>query len=198
MIYKKVLLVLFVALNATIFAQVKNHEWQFGVGTSVVKFADKDAAYIGDRYMFQAPRLNLTIPITENFSVDGALSFNTFDIGFIENSAKYFSMDGSVRYIFTGLNENLLPYVFVGGSLVDSERKMTPTINAGAGLNYWFTDTFAVNSQLYYKHSLESFESMRSHIQVSLGVVFALDFQDLFSTGASRSTTGGSCYYNQF
>ncbi len=196
MIMKKTIFILFVFFTATILAQTKNKKWQIGVGVGIVKFSDEDASFIGDRYLFQIPRLNLTIPITDNLSVDGAMSFNTFDPGFIENSVKYFSMDGSLRYSFHQISEKFFPYVFVGGSLVDSERKMTPTFNFGAGATYWISDSFGLNTQLYYKYSLESFESMRSHIQVTGGIVYAFD--SLFGGGGrSASSIGGSCYYDQ-
>ncbi|MDY0780490.1 outer membrane beta-barrel protein [Tenacibaculum sp. IB213877] len=194
MIFKKLLFFTVIMVGLCSFAQTKNNTWQLGVGTGVVKFAEEDAAYIGDQYMFQVPRLNLTIPISHSLAFDGALSFNTFDVGFITNSAKYFSMDGSLRYTFN-FDEKFFPYVFAGGSIVDSERKMTPTMNIGAGANYWITDSFGVNSQLYYKHSLDSFESMRSHIQVTLGVVFALKIKGLSSGGSNRVSRSG-CYYN--
>lgn len=197
MIMKKSFFILLVFISASTIAQVKNRKWQFGVGASVVKFSDEDASYIGDKNLFQIPRLNLTVPINDNLSVDGAISFNSFDIGFIENSAKYFSMDGSLRYSFTNFSDKFFPYVFVGGSLVDSDRKMTPTFNFGAGATYWITDKFGLNTQLYYKYSLESFESMRSHIQITGGIVFAFD--SLFEGGGGRSASsvGGACYYNQ-
>ena len=60
----------------------------------------------------------------------------------------------------------------LGGSIVDSERKMTPTLNIGAGGIYWITDRIGINPQVYYKYSLESYESMRSHIQGTLSVSF--------------------------
>ncbi len=197
MIMKKTIFILSVFFAASILAQSKSKKWQIGIGIGIVQFSDEDASFIGDKYLFQIPRLNLTVPITDNLSVDGAMSFNTFDPGFIENSVKYFSMDGSLRYSFNQVSEKFFPYVFVGGSLVDSERKMTPTFNFGAGATYWISDSFGLNTQLYYKYSLESFESMRSHIQVTGGIVYAFD--GLFGGGGGRSASsiGGACYYNQ-
>lgn len=197
MTYKRLLLVLTVMFSSLLLAQTKNRAWQIGIGTSVAKFSVEDASYIGDQYLFQVPRLNATLPVSEHISIDGAMSFNTFDIGFISNSANYFSMDASLRYSFIGLFNDFYPYVFAGGSIVDSERKMTPTINIGAGATYWISNLVGINSQVYYKHSLESYESMRSHIQVTLGLVFAINSKG--SSGRRRGgSVGGSCYYNQY
>lgn len=200
MIVKKFFFVSSLCIAFGLFAQGEqdnSRKWQIGIGTAVVKFSDEDAAFIGDKNMIQIPRLNLTLPIGENLSLDGAMSFNSFDAGFIDNSVKYFSLDGSVRYNFTELHEDFVPYVFAGASLVDSELKMTPTFNVGAGLTYWLSDSFGLNTQLYYKHSLESFESMRSHIQITGGIIYAFDIGNIFS-GRPSSAVGGSCYHNQF
>jgi hypothetical protein len=200
MVLKRTLLVLFLLLySSTILAQVQERGslWQIGIGAGVVKFSDENAAFIGDKNLFQIPRLNLTIPISDKLSLDGAMSFNTFDVGFISNSVKYFSMDGSLRYNFKDLVKDFEPYVFVGGSLVDSELKMTPTMNIGAGATYWVTNTIGLNTQIYYKHSLEVYSSMRSHIQLTGSLIFAFD--GLFGGGGMsrrKSLTGGACYHN--
>ncbi|MFY7670676.1 outer membrane beta-barrel protein [Tenacibaculum sp. MEBiC06402] len=202
MVLRRTILVLFLLFfSSKIIAQVQEQssQWQFGLGFGIAKFSDADADYIGDKYLFQIPRLNLTIPISDKLSVDGAMSFNTFDVGFISNNVKYFSMDGSLRYNFKDLIDKFEPYVFIGGSLVDSERKMTPTMNIGAGATYWVTDNIGLNGQVYYKHSLEIYESMRSHIQLTGSIVFAFD--GLFGSaggGVSRrkSLTGGACFHN--
>jgi len=200
MIMKKIFFVITFLCIACTFAQGDydpSRKWQIGIGGGITKFSDEDAAFIGDRWLVQIPRLNLTVPVYKNISIDGALSFNTFGLGFIDNSASYFSMDGSVRYNFDNLHKDILPYVFVGGSLVDSDRKMTPTFNLGAGLTYWVSDQIGLNAQLYYKHSLESFESMRSHMQYTASIIYAFDAGSLFSK-RKRSLVGGACYHNQF
>jgi len=194
----KILLLIVLCCSINLFSQNLNDSWQIGVGIGITKFSSSDAAFIGDGYQFQVPVLSMTMPIGERLSLDGAMSFNTIDdVGFISNSAKYFSMDGSLRYNFDAVLDKFSPYVFVGGSIVDSERKMTPTFNVGAGGIYWITERMGINPQLYYKHSLESFESMRSHIQGTLGVVFKLNWNNTGNRG-SAGKTGASCYYNQF
>ena len=174
-------------------AQDTKNTWEVGVGFGVTKFSDSDASFIGDRHLFQVPRLNLTMPISDRISIDGALSFNTIDdISLISNQVKYFSIDGSVRYNFDALFDNFYPYAFVGGSYVDSKRKATPTLNVGAGATYWFSENFGVNSQVYYKHSFESFESIRSHVQGTLGIVYSFHLGSLFGRG-NGGGNGSAC-----
>lgn len=182
---KEFILIVLVFAFSTVKAQ-NNSSWQVGFGASVVRFETKDANFIGDKHIFQTPRLNVTMPLRNKLSVDGALSFNTIDIGVITNTSKYFSADVSLRYNFNQLINNFYPYVFVGGSLVDSERKMTPTLNIGVGGTYWFAKNWGANTQLYYKHSLNSYESMRSHLQGSIGIVYNLDWGNLFGRGKGR------------
>lgn len=170
--------------------------WQFGLGIGLVKFSDKDVAYIGDKHLSQIPRLNATRRINDNFSLDAAISFGASDSGLdlvTTNNVLYFSFDVSGRYKYIKTIERLDPFIFIGGSIVDSERKMTPTANIGTGVSYWFSNNFGFSTQVYYKHSLESFESMRSHLQFTAGIIFGLN-----SGKSKRSKNGGTgCYYNQ-
>lgn len=191
-----ILLITILFCSTSLISQNLNDSWQMGIGIGITKFGESDATFIGDKYLFQVPVLSITMPIGERLSIDGAMSFNTINnVGFISNSAKYFSMDGSVRYNFNAVLNKFSPYAFVGASVVDSNRKMTPTFNLGIGGIYWLNDKMGINPQLYYKHSLSSFESMRSHIQGTLGVVFKLNWNNSSGRG-SKATT--SCYYNQF
>ncbi|CAL2103774.1 conserved exported protein of unknown function [Tenacibaculum sp. 190130A14a] len=192
MIKKVFFFALIFSITTSAIAQNLNDSWQIGAGIAITRFSTDDANFIGDQHIFQAPRLNMTMPVGERFSIDGAISFNTFEPGFIKNSVKYFSMDGSVRYNFDPLFENFAPYVFAGGSIVDSELKMTPTLNIGAGGIYWINQAIGINPQLYYKHSFEAYSSMRSHIQGTLGVVFRLNWDNIFIGGnhAARSSKG--------
>lgn len=169
------------------------HNWQIGIGGDVVRFSDKDVAYIGDKQTVQVPRFNATKRINNNFSIDGSVSFGAFDSLIITNEVPYFSFDLSLRYRYTKYYENLDPYILFGVGIIDSHplRKTTPTINAGTGVTYWLMENIGVNAQFYYKHSPETYESMRSHIQVSFSVIFGLNL----GRNSRRGST--SCYYNQ-
>lgn len=193
----KILLIVVLCCSINLFSQNLNDSWQIGIGIGITKFSDSDAAFIGDKHQFQVPVLSMTMPIGERLSLNGAMSFNTIDdAGFISNTAKYFSMDGSLRYNFDAILDKFSPYVFAGASVVDSELKMTPTFNIGVGGIYWVSDNIGVNPQLYYKHSLDTYTSMRSHVQGTLSVVFRLNWNNLFEGGnhAGKSSSGGFCF----
>ena len=187
MFYKKIaFLFLLLSSSFAVFSQTKNYEWQVGVGASITQFADKDTGFIGDKHQLQIPRFNITAPITDNLSLDTAVSVNTFDFdsAFITNSAFYFSVDVTARYHIEA-TEWFFPYVFAGGSLVDSSYSISPTIDAGVGATLWMNNLVGFNLQTYYKYSLESSESMRSHLQFTGGLVFAIDMFDLLWFGRS-------------
>lgn len=195
---KKALFALFfsaICLNSYSQSTV-GHNWQFGIGGGLVRFSDKDAPYIGDKHLMQIPRFNATKRITEDFSADLAVSFGSFDSSLINNNVPYFSFDLSARYKYIQGVEKLDPFIFVGGSVVDSHprRRTTPTFNIGTGVSYWIAENIGLSTQLYYKHSLDSYESMRSHIQITGGVIFGLN---LGKNNNRKPGTGSSCYYNQ-
>jgi len=181
MFNKNILLIVFVCLFTRISAQTNNYEWQIGVGASIVQFSDENAAFIGDKNLLQIPRINVTKPLTDNLALDAALTFQTLDFGVVTNNVNYFSADASLRYFYE--IGNFYPYVFAGASIVDGSYKITPTFNVGAGATFWVNNILGFNTQVYYKHSLNSFESMRSHIQVTGGMVFAINIFDLLFNG---------------
>jgi len=182
MFYRNLIIAIFLCSFSFVFSQTKNYEWQLGVGFGIAKFSNENAIFIEDADLLQIPRLNITAPITDHISVDAAVSVNTFDLEIIKNNAFYFSLDGSVRY-HVEVTENFMPYVFTGVSLVDSSYKLTATLNVGAGATYWVNNLLGFNAQAYYKYSPNSFESMRSHIQLTGSMVFAIDMFDLLIFG---------------
>ncbi len=193
-------LLCFTMISMPVCSQNLHNSWQITLGMGVTKFSNSDADFIGDNNMFQLPAMSLTIPIGKRLSVDGALSINSIDdVGFMSNTARYFSLDGSLRYHFDAVFKKFSPYVFTGLSAVDSDRKISPTINIGAGGIYWVSDKIGINPQLFYKYSLETSESMRSHIQGTLGVVFRLSWMyDSNNRSRRASKSRPSCNYNQF
>ena len=188
MFYKKITFLIVLCCFTNIIAQTKNQEWQVGVGFGVTKFGDSEVAFIGDKHQFQIPRINATKPLSENLALDLAFSVNTFDTSFIENSASYLSVDTSLRY-FYDIGDVFFPYVFAGASLTKTEYKLAPALNIGAGGTFWFNEVFGVNAQAYYKIPFSD-KNMSSHIQITAGMVFALDLYDLLFNGI---TSNGFC-----
>ncbi|WP_298781292.1 outer membrane beta-barrel protein [uncultured Polaribacter sp.] len=153
---------------------------EVGVSASVVRFSDDNAAFIGDKYIFQVPMLNVAYKFNSKFSLNAELAFNTIDdIGIMSNSVKYTSYGGALRYHFYD-SSKLNTYALIGGTMVQSEFKNTPTLNFGIGNSYWLSDRLGINAQAIYKFSEDRFESMRPHFQFTLGLVYSFDIDALF------------------
>ena len=172
--------IVFIIFAIIFFITEKNlaqNRWEIGASASLIKFNNKSASFIGDKHLFQIPRLNFTYNFKNNFSIDAEFTFNTInDVKIIKNSVKYNSFGGSARYHFKNQFGFLEPYAFIGGTFVKSDRKRTPTLNLGIGNTYWVSSRLGINTQVIYKFSENRFESMRSHFQFTLGVVYSLDF----------------------
>ncbi|MBL4905225.1 MAG: hypothetical protein JKZ00_04270 [Flavobacteriaceae bacterium] len=141
----------------------------------MAKFNSSDVSFIGDQFNFQIPSLHVSRYIFKGLTLDAGLSFSTINnVPGIGNSISYFSLDGATRYDFGMSNDNIVPYVSVGGSLVKTTKTLTPTFNFGGGGTYWINSRYGINTQLIYKYSLESYTSMRSHFHFSIGVVYSL------------------------
>ncbi|WBX73698.1 hypothetical protein PG913_00060 [Tenacibaculum pacificus] len=193
----RILLITLFCFSINLCSQNLNDSWQIGAGIGITKFSESDGDVIGDTNMFQVPVLSLTVPVSKHLSVNSAMSLSVIDnIGIMENSVNYFSIDASLRYNFNAILNKFSPYIFVGGSVVDSELRSTPTLNIGTGGIYWFTNTIGLNPQVYYKYSADSFESMHSHIQATLSLVFKLKSNGSNTRNGSKSRP--DCYYNKY
>lgn len=177
-----------------VFIVVKNmqsqNNFEIGLSTSVVKFSDKGASVIGDKHLFLSPVLGLTYNINKQFSLNVEVAFTSIkDIGIMSNSVNYNSYGLSGSYHLDYFNK-FKPYVFIGGSFVKTEVKRTPTLNFGLGNSYWLSEKFGINTQVVYKFSEKRFESMQSHFQFTLGVVYNFDIEHLFRRKSVCKTNG--------
>jgi hypothetical protein len=177
---KRVFLILLL-IGIQSFAQNKENRWVVGTSIGVAKFSSEDSRSIGEQFIFQMPKLNVSRYFFNGLTVDAAISFNTINeiSGVYKNSISYLSLDGGVKYDFGTSNDNLVPYAIFGGSLLKTTYKMTPTFNIGAGATFWLNSRYGINTQLLYKSSPETFESMRSHMYFSVGVVYSLKLRTL-------------------
>jgi len=173
------ILFLFIGIQLTS-AQSKESRWVVGAGFGVAKFGSNDASFIGDQFNFQVPRLHATRYFFKGLSLDTGVSFNTLNkVPGMSNSISYLSLDGAVKYDFDMSDEGIVPYIMLGGSIMKTEYKMTPTINFGGGGTYWMNNRYGINVQLMYKHSLSMYKSMRSHMYFSIGAVYSLELRTL-------------------
>ncbi|WP_347172938.1 hypothetical protein [Polaribacter uvawellassae] len=156
-------------------AQNKENRWVVGASIGVAKFASEDTKVVGDQFIFQVPTLNISRYFFNGLTLDAGFSFSAIDriSGLYTNSVSYLSIDGAFKYDFGASNDNFVPYIILGGSLLKTTYKLTSTTNIGAGGTFWLNSNYGINSQLLYKISPEAYKSMRSHTYFSVGVVYS-------------------------
>ncbi len=158
--------ILFLFLTTSIFSQNKNNKWTFGASLAWVSYSEADKATVGGKFINQTPRFTLSRYMFKNITFVG--SFSTA----INDNQKYTTFDGEARYDFGTSQNNVVPYVFIGGSFI-SAKALTPTANFGVGNTFWFSEKYGLNLQLMYKFSQDKFSSQRSHIMPSIGLVYS-------------------------
>lgn len=181
---KKIIAVaILLCVCGTSLGQNKENKWVVGVSGSFVSFGDAGKnSNLNERFNVQIPKINVSRYMFKGLTLDAGVTFGTLDKldGFFNNSFDYFSFDGNIRYDFNLSDENLVPYVGVGGSIVGAPTKVlpnskaTPTVNVTFGGTFWISPHWGINAQGTYKYSRDEFESMKSHTQLSAGLVYSL------------------------
>ena len=173
---KYIVLFLFISLAAN--AQNNENKWVVGVSGSLVRFSNINR--VKDWHNFQAPKINIARYLFSGLSVDAGITLNAIDIHpFVTNEFSYNSFDGNLRYDFNLSNNNLVPYLTVGASIVCppstiQNSKTSGVLNIGFGGTFWVSSHWGHNSQISYKHSPEKVLSMTAHKQLTVGVVYSL------------------------
>lgn len=162
-------------------AQTKAQKWVAGVSGSFVNFGDSGtSSRLAESFNVQVPQLSITRYLWRGFSLEGGVTLSFIDElgGFYRNSFNYMSFDYGFRYDFNLSEQNFVPYLYLGGSIINGPStipgsKATPTFNIGLGGTYWVTHHWGLNVRGTYKYSQPDYESMRSHSQVSAGIVYS-------------------------
>ena len=179
---KKIVILIFLSSVAfTSYSQNEDHKWVFGVSGSFVTFGDDGVTSgIGERFNVQLPKINVARYLFSGLTADVGVTYGAISEidGFFGNAFDYFSLDANVRYDFNLSDENLVPYIGLGGSIVGAPSTIpgsvaTPTVNFIFGGTFWISPQWGINAQAAIKSSSEEFESMRSHTQFSAGLVYS-------------------------
>lgn len=171
---------LVVGLVTSSFSQNKTNKWTVAISGSLVNFGDTGINSVGDNFLFQVPKISLSRYIVPGLTLDVSTTISTLKKieGFYSNNFDYFSVDGAIRYDFGAYRENLVPYIgigmgIIGGPQTIPDANTTSTTNFLLGGTFWFSSQFGFNGEIVYKYSPENYESMRSHTQASVGLVYS-------------------------
>jgi len=181
---KKIIAVaILLCVCSTSLGQNKANKWVVGISGSLITFGDDGAnSILQERFNFQFPKLNVSRYMFKGLTLDAGVTIGVLDKldGFYNNAFDYFSFDGNIRYDFNLSDENLVPYIGIGGSIVGAPTKTipgsnaTPTINVSLGGTFWISPRWGINAQGTFKYSREDHRSMRSHAQLSAGLVYSI------------------------
>ncbi|MGM8362314.1 OmpA family protein [Flavobacterium sp. ARAG 55.4] len=98
----------------------------------------------------------------------------------------YYGIDGKVKYSFMELiNSKVIdPSLHVGGGYTFLGDSSFGTVNAGAGLTFWFTENVGLALGSSYKKAFDgSSDLVRSHFQHTAGIVFKFGGKDTDGDG---------------
>ncbi len=174
---KKISLILLLLISTYSSSQNKENKWVIGVSSSLVVFQNNS---LGESYNSQLPKINLSRYLFPGFSIDGSVTLSALSEvgGLVNNQFNYNSLDGYVRYDFNLSDNNLVPYLAVGASLIGAPSTIenastTSTLNIAFGGTFWITHHWGLNGQYTYKVSPELSTSMVNHTQLTAGLVYS-------------------------
>lgn len=164
--------ILFLSLSFYSNGQTENNKWTFGLDIAWVSYSEEDMLAVGGKFINQTPRFSLAKHMFKGVTFVGSVSTA------INDNQKYTTFDGTARYDFGTSENSVVPYLFIGGSFINAIR-LTPTLNFGAGNTFWFSPRYGLNVQFMYKFSEEKFQTQRSHIMPSIGLVYSFGSRNM-------------------
>jgi len=155
-------------------AQDENNPWQVSFGVNAIDVYptnDQDAAYptgtLFSEYLNANDHWNIlpsvsyvsvTKSVGDGFSVGARGSLNRISkLGDVSaDDLSHYAVDGIIKYQILK-NTKLDPFAEIGGGYTWIDEIGAGTVNAGIGVNYWFTDNIGLTVQTSYKHAFEDY-----------------------------------------
>ena len=146
---KKISLILLLLISTYSSSQNKENKWVIGVSSSLVVFQNNS---LGESYNSQLPKINLSRYLFPGFSIDGSVTLSALSEvgGLVNNQFNYNSLDGYVRYDFNLSDNNLVPYLAVGASLIGAPSTIE-NASTTSTIKYCFWRHFLDHSSLGFK-----------------------------------------------
>jgi len=184
---KKIIFSLILLGAIAVNAQDKNNPWAIGIGVNAVDFYPTHNTEYGgwfDEYFNAGDHYNILPTVSkisvgkyleDGFTLEAAGTLNKISkMG--DNSVSdlmYFGLDGALKFDLNniiGETSWFDPYVLVGGGYTWLDKLGAGTVNAGGGINFWFTDNIGLNVESKYKHVFDNVNILQ-HFQHSVGIV---------------------------
>ncbi len=183
-----VVVLLLVGAN-NIQAQDENNPWQINFGINAVDMwptNDDNASYVTgemfDEYFNATDHWNILPSISyigvskyvgNGFSVGARGSLNRIEkLGdWAADDLSYYGVDGAIKYAFLK-NTTIDPFVEIGGGYTWVDDIGAGTVNAGLGLNIWFSENIGLTLQTGYKHGFEDYSVKHFQHLAGLAIKF--------------------------
>lgn len=160
-------------------AQSEESKWVVGLSSSLVRFDKNERDRIQDGHNFQFPKINVVRYLTSGVSFDASITLGVVGIDpIVHNPFDYFSFDGTLRYDFDLSDDNFVPYVGLGGSIINAPSTIQNSTTSGNlnltfGSTLWVSNNWGLNAQGTCKTPLNQGQGIVNHIQISVGVVYS-------------------------
>ena len=183
----KLMVVAILLVGFNMQAQDKNNPWQIGFGVNAVDAFptnDENAPYMTGAMFedfFNLDHWNILPSVSyvsvskfigDGFSLGARGSINRLDnLGGNTSDLSYYGLDGTIKYAFLD-DTTVDPFLEVGGGYTWIDEIGAGTVNAGVGVNIWFSENIGFTLQSNYKHGFEDYS--RKHFQHLAG--FSIKF----------------------
>ena len=179
-------------------AQDENNPWQITVGFNAVDVhpvgEDSPQGDYFDEFFNLTDHWNI-VPVLSKFTASKYLGDNfSFGLSGSVNKiskfsdvaiddASYIAADAIIKYDLGSVVNlgNFDPFLAVGGGYTWIDKIGAGTLNGSLGINYWFSEQFAITVQSTYKHSFEDY--LTKHFQHSVGVSMKFGGKDTDGDG---------------
>ncbi|MFH6603210.1 OmpA family protein [Maribacter algicola] len=165
----KLLVVALLILGANnIQAQDENNPWQVSFGANAIDtYPTGDGSSFGNEFFNVNDHWNILPSISYvgvsksvggGFAIGARGSLNKISkLGDVSvDDLSHYALDGTIKYNF--LSEATIdPFVEVGGGYTWVDEIGAGTVNAGVGINFWFTENLGLTLQTSYKHAFEDY-----------------------------------------
>ncbi|MFD2517297.1 OmpA family protein [Salinimicrobium flavum] len=177
-------------------AQNENNPWAVGLGINAVDFypTGEDAPLgeyfdeffnTGDHWnvLPGISRLSVARNIGAGFYFEAAGSVNQLTKFGDDrwDDLTYYALDGTFNYSFRGEDGWFDPVLGAGAGYTWVDDNGHATFDGTGGINFWFSDFFALTVQTMYKHAFD--DDYNSHWQHAAGIKFAMGGKDTDGDG---------------
>ena len=160
-------------------AQDENNPWQVSFGANAIDtYPTGDGSSFGNELFNVADHWNILPSISyvgvsksvgSGFSLGARGSLNKISkMGDVDvDDLSHYALDGTIKYNF--LKETTIdPFLEIGGGYTWIDEIGAGTVNAGVGINIWFSENIGLTLHSSYKHAFEDY--LAKHWQHMAGI----------------------------